>query len=76
MVAKIREKLNGHAPKVIEAIVIGGIILWMFCVVRDLPATYATKEELRASQASIKQSIDQMDSKIDDIHFYLMGKRR
>lgn len=74
MLKKLRDKLNGNMPAVIQAIVLTGILFWMFCQVRDLPATYVTKAEYRAEQAQITHSLEKMDGKIDDIHKFLMGR--
>ena len=74
MLKKLRDKLNGNLPVVIQAIVLTGILLWMFCQVRDLPAEYVTRAEYRAGQADIAHQLEKMDGKVTDIHKFLMGR--
>jgi hypothetical protein len=76
MLKKLRDKLNGNLPLVVQAIVLTGILFWMFCQVRDLPATYVTKAEYQAEQANISRSLEKMDAKVDDIHRFLMGRNK
>jgi len=76
MLRNLRAKINGNMPQVIQAIIITGILFWMFCQVRDLPATYVTKAEYQTGQQEIAKSIGGMDKKIDDIHYYLMGRKK
>lgn len=77
---KLRTKINGNAGKIFEALVIGGILVWMFCQVRDLPATYICKSDYEKDKAKLEDTIsngfDRMDRKIDDIHKILIRGRR
>lgn len=76
MLQKLRAKLNGNIEKVVEVLIIGGIIFWMFCQVRDLPATYVTKADSATEHAKLETALGNMDKKITDIHTFLMGNRK
>lgn len=79
MLKRIREKLNGNFEKIVEVLIIGGMLFWMFCQVRDVPATYLTKAEYKQDKVNLEETLntrfDKTDRKIDELHFFLMGKR-
>mgnify|MGYP000926085152 CR=1 FL=1 len=85
MVRKLVQTMNGYSAlvaKVLFAVALSGIILWTFCIVRDLPqllTDYVTKVELRTLLCDMKADQDkQMDRvfrEMSSINDFLRGRR-
>jgi hypothetical protein len=79
MIQTFRQKLNGNLTEIIKLLVIGAVLVWTFCQVRDLPTVYATKQELATSLTELKtdneKQMDRIFSKLNDIESYLRDKK-
>lgn len=79
MIQKMRDKISGNSAEIAKLLVIGSVIIWMFCQVRDIPATYATKAELNRSLTQMKgdqeKQFDRIFQKLNDIESFLREKK-
>ena len=63
--------------KLLELVILSGILFWMFCQVRDLPTEYVQRAQYERDQAALSHTLDRMDNKLDGIKDYLLnGYRR
>ena len=86
MVRRIAQVMNGYSSligKVLYTLLLSGIILWTFCIVRDLPrllAEYVTRAELQQAvgvmKADTDRQLDRMYKKVDSIDEFLRGNQR
>lgn len=79
MIQTFRQKLNGNLTEIIKLVVIGAVLVWTFCQVRDLPTTYATKQEVAKSLTELKadheRQLDRIFAKLNDIEAFLRDKK-
>jgi hypothetical protein len=62
--------------KLLELIILSGILFWMFCQVRDLPTEYVQRAQYERDQATLSHTLDRMDDKLDGIKDYLLNGKR
>jgi len=62
--------------KLLELIILSGILFWMFCQVRDLPTEYVQRARYERDQATLSHTLDRMDDKLDGIKDYLLNGKR
>lgn len=74
LMQRLRDCLNGYTGEVIKLVIIGGVLLWLFCQVRDLPAIYITKSDHAAQQEIIREGLNRLDGKVDNIYNFLLSR--
>lgn len=62
--------------KLLELIILSGILFWMFCQVRDLPTEYVQRAQYERDQAAFSHTLERMDSKLDGIKDFLLNGYR
>jgi hypothetical protein len=77
---KFKQAINGNLWKIIgkgfELLMLTGILFWMFCQVRDMPAAYVMKAEYQQDKQQISEKIDKVNDKLDKLLFYVANKGR